>query len=142
MHIGLRQASPIRLGNAAYLGYMAASTIKGEHWHSPIATNLRTLKDQQFGGSANALAQKIGVNQSTINRYCNGSSDISLLKISEIAEKTGYAPWQLLHPDFDTRRMPPMMDARSMRVAAIFANIADPKDRDRAEAIMEQFSPD
>lgn len=121
---------------------MASSTVHGEHWHSPIATNLRTLRDQQFGGSANAMSQRLGVNQSTLNRYCNGSSDISLAKISEIAEKTGYAPWQLLHPDFDTRRMPPMMDARAMRVAAIFANIADPKDRDRAEAIMEQFSPD
>lgn len=121
---------------------MASNTVHGEHWHSPIATNLRTLRDQQFGGSANAMSQRLGVNQSTLNRYCNGSSDISLAKISEIAEKTGYAPWQLLHPDFDTRRMPPMMDARTMRVAAIFANIADPKDRDRAEAIMEQFSPD
>jgi transcriptional regulator with XRE-family HTH domain len=121
---------------------MPAKTVQGEHFHSPIATNLRALAAQQFGGSINALAEKIDINQSTLNRYCNGSSDITMQKISEIADATGYAPWQLLHPDFDTRRMPPMMDARTMRVAAIFANIPDPKDRDRAEAIMEQFSPD
>ena len=121
---------------------MAENTIRGEHWHSPIAVNLRTLKDQQFNGSVNAFAQRIEMNQSTLNRYCNGSTDITMEKINYIAEKTGYAPWQLLHPGFDTRKMPPMMDARTMRVAAVFANIADPKDRDRAEAIIEQFAPD
>ena len=142
MHIGLANASRIGLSERARCGGMAASTIRGEHWHSPIATNLRRLKDQQFGGSANAFALKIEMNQSTLNRYCNGTSDISMQQVGVIAEKTGYAPWQLLHPDFDTRRMPPMMDPRTMRVAAVFANIADPRDRDRAEAIMEQFSPD
>lgn len=121
---------------------MGDSTVRGEHWHSPIATNLRTLKDQQFAGSVNAFAQRIEMNQSTLNRYCNGSTDITMEKVSYIAERTGYAAWQLLHPDFDTRRMPPMMDARTMRVAAIYANISDPRDRDRAEAIMEQFAPD
>lgn len=120
---------------------MPAKTVQGEHYHSPIATNLRALAAQQYGGSINALAEQIEINQSTLNRYCNGSSDITMQKISEIADATGYAPWQLLHPDFDTRRMPPMLDARAMRVAAIFANIPDPKDRDRAEAIIEQFSP-
>jgi len=35
---------------------MASNTVHGEHWHSPIATNLRTLRDQQFGGSANAMS--------------------------------------------------------------------------------------
>jgi len=54
---------------------MAASTTRGEHWHSLIATNLRTLTDQQFAGSVNAFAQKIEMNQSTLNRYCNGSTD-------------------------------------------------------------------
>ena len=132
----------MRLPVGALLPTMANSMVHGEHWHSPLATNLRALKDQQYGGSVNALAQKIKINQSTLNRYCNGSGDITMQKISYIAEQTGYEPWQLLHPDFDTRKMPPMMDARTMRVAAIFANIADPKDRARAEAIMEQFSPD
>jgi len=142
MHIRLSPASPIRLSRGAPSAEMATNTIRGEHWHSLLATNLRALKDQQFGGSVNALASKLKVNQSTLNRYCNGSGDITMQKISYIAEMAGYAPWQLLHPDFDTRRMPPMMDSRAMRVAAIFANIPDPKDRDRAEAIMEQFSPD
>lgn len=121
---------------------MAASTVQGEHWHSLIATNLRKLKDQQFGGSGNAMSQRIEMNQSTLNRYLNGTSDITMAQVALIAEKTGYAPWQLLHPDFDTRRMPPMMDPRTMRVAAVFSNISDPRDRDRAEAIIEQFSPD
>jgi hypothetical protein len=104
--------------------------------------NLRALKDQQFNGSINALAAHVGMGQTTLNRYCNGELSMPMEKIELVADRTGYAPWQLLHPDFDTRRMPPMMDARAMRVAAIFANIADPKDRNRAEAIMEQFSPD
>ena len=90
----------------------------------------------------NAFALRIEMNQSTLNRYCNGSTDITMEKVGYIAEKTGYAPWQLLHPDFDTRRMPPMMDARTMRVAAVFSNIADERDRARAEAIIEQFAPD
>lgn len=141
MHIGLGTASRMRLPEGARSGSMAASTVRGEHWHSPIATNLRILMEQRFG-SVNAFAQAIGINQSTLNRYCNGSIDITMEKVRTIAEKTGYQPWQLLHPDFDTRRMPPMMDARAMRVAAVFANIPDPRDRDRAEAIMEQFSPD
>ncbi len=130
------------LGSGAPSAAMAGNTTRGEHWHSLIAANLRTLTDQQFGGSVNAFSQRIGMNQSTLNRYCNGSTDITMEKVAYIAEKTGYAPWQLLHPDFDTRKMPPMMDARTMRVAAVFANIADPRDRDRAEAIMEQFAPD
>jgi len=121
---------------------MKAQSIQGEHYHSPIATNLRALAAQRFDGSVNALAEQININQSTLNRYCNGSSDITMAKISEIAEATGYAPWQLLHPEFDTRRMPPAMDSRTMRVAAIFANIDNPTDKDRAEAIMEQFSAD
>lgn len=132
----------MRLAEGARCDDMPTDTIRGEHWHSLIATNLRRLKDQQFGGSVNQFAQKIAMNQSTLNRYCNGTGDITAEKVAYIAERTGYAPWQLLHPDFDTRRMPPMLDARAMRVAAIFANIADPKDRDRAEAIMEQFAPD
>lgn len=142
MHIGLGHASPIRLSHRAPFGYMAESKVRGEHWLSPIATNLRALKDQQFRGSINALAARVEINQSTLNRYCNGSISMPMEKIDQVADKTGYAPWQLLHPDFDTRVMPPMMDDRAMRVAAIFANITDPKDRDRAEAIMEQFAPD
>lgn len=142
MHIGLGHASHIRLGGRAISGYMAESRVKGEHWHSAIATNLRALKDQAFGGSINAMAARVEINQSTLNRYCNGSISMPMEKIDQVADKTGYAAWQLLHPDFDTRRMPPMMDARAMRVAAVFANIAEPRDRDRAEAIIEQFAPD
>lgn len=121
---------------------MAHSTVRGEHWLSPVAVNLRKLRDQRFEGSGNALAKALELNQSSLNRYCNGTSDITMSALGCIAEKTGYAPWQLMHPEFDTRRMPPMMDARVMRVAAIFAGITDPRDRDRAEAIMEQFSTD
>lgn len=121
---------------------MPSKSAHGEHYHSPLATNLRTLAAQRYEGSVNALAKHIGINQSTLNRYCNGTSDITMAKISQIADATGYAAWQLLHPEFDTRRMPPAMDAKTMRVAAIFANITRPVDRRRAEAIMEQFSAD
>ena len=141
MHIGLGMTSPTRLGTDAHSARMARNTVQGAHFHSQIAANLRTLVAQRFDGSVNALASKIEVNQSTLNRYCNGSTDMTMAQLSRIAEKTGYAPWQLLHPEFDPRRMPPMMDKRTMRVAAVFAGITDPVDRDRAEAIIEQFAP-
>ncbi len=67
--------------------------------------------------------------------------DASVSVLEQIEDKTGYAPWQLLHPDFNPVTMPPMMDPRAMRVAAIYAAIEDETDKRRAEAIMEQFAP-
>lgn len=140
MHIGLGLTSRIGLGVETHSARMAKNSVQGEHFHSQIATNLRRLVAQRYDGSVNALAQRIEVNQSTLNRYCNGSTDITMAQLERLASRTGYAAWQLLHPDFDTRRMPPMMDPRTMRVAAVFAGITEPIDRDRAEAIIEQFA--
>jgi hypothetical protein len=80
--------------------------------------------------------------QSTINKIVTGQRGATVDLLEQIEEKTGYAAWQLLHPDFDPRREPPMMDARAKRAAAIFAGISDPKDQKRAEAILEQFAAD
>lgn len=142
MHIGLTKASPIRLAEGAASGLMAKITVKGPFYGSLFARNLRALIDHQCEGSVNAWAQRFGRNQTTVNRYATGMIAATMGQLEEVSEATGYAPWQLLHPEFDPRAMPPMLDARAMRVAAIFADIKDPKDKDRAEAIMEQFAAD
>lgn len=83
--------------------------------------------------------KKYGLVQSRVNRGLNGTNDISLETVQQIADATGYEPWQLFHPDFKPGSHPPMMDAETMRVAAIFANIKNDHNRRVARAIMEQF---
>lgn len=143
MPIRISDASPIRLSDSAISPSMGRqSTARGEFYASPFATNLRALIKYQAAGSVNAWATRIGENQTTINRIANGEMNPSLARATTIAELAGYAAWQLMRPDFDPRTMPPMLDERAMRVAAIFASIPDDRDKDRAESIMEQFAPD
>ena len=118
------------------------STVRGELYHSRLASNLRALIQYRAGGSTNAWCESNKLNQSTINKIVTGQRGATVDLLEQIEEQTGYAAWQLLHPDFDPRTAPPMMDARTRRVAAVFSGISDPKDRDRAEAILEQFAPD
>lgn len=118
-----------------------ASEVQGDLYQSVLAVNLRRLVAHQSEGSVNAWCARHDLPQSTINKICTGQRSATVTLLDEIQEKTGYAPWQLVHPDFDPVRMPPMMDPSSMRVAAIYANITDARDRRRAEAIMEQFAP-
>lgn len=119
-----------------------ATEVQGATYGSVLAVNLRRLVAHQSGGSVNAWSARYKLPQSTINKICTGQRSATLTVLEQIESATGYAPWQLLHPDFDPVKMPPMMDGRAMRVAAIYANIAEPRDKDRAEAIMEQFAPD
>ena len=121
---------------------MSRSTeVQGDLYQSTLAVNLRRLVDHQSAGSVNAWCTAHRLPQSTINKICTGQRSATVTVLEDIEERTGYAPWQLVHPDFDPVRMPPMMDPRAMRVAAIYANITDEKDKRRAEAIMEQFAP-
>ena len=112
------------------------------HRDSPLARNLRALIDHQFDGSVKAWADHAQMNQSTVNRIVNGSTDATIAMLDRIAESTRYAPWQLLQDDFDPRTAPPVMDKRAMRVAAIYSSITSEQDRRRLEAIIEQFSAD
>lgn len=118
-----------------------ATEVQGPTYGSVLAVNLRQLVAHQSGGSVNAWSARHKLPQSTINKICTGQRSATLTVLEQIEDATGYAPWQLLHPDFDPVKMPPMMDDRAMRVAAIYANITDSRDKDRAEAIMEQFAP-
>lgn len=119
------------------------ATVKGNLYESRLAHNLRRLIAHEAGGSVNAwCAANPPLKQSTINKLVNGTRDASVSVLEDIEDATGYSAWQLLHPDFDPRRMPPMADARALRVAAIYAGIKEPMLRDKAEAIMEQFAPD
>lgn len=139
---GLGLSSPFGLMAGANLAAMSrAAEVKGELHDSRLATNLRRLIEHQCGGSVNAWCARWKLPQSTINKLCRGTRDATVSVLENIGDATGYEPWQLLHPDFDPVTMPPMMDARAMRVAAIYAGITDQRDRDRAESIMEQFSP-
>ena len=136
-------ASHIRLNVSASSRCMPRpKTVRGPFYDSLLARNLRALIAHQAEGSINVWAKRYEVNQSTLNRYCNGTTDATLGNLQDLLEPAHYQAWQLLHPDFDPRVMPPMLDARAQRVATIFSSIKSETDRDRAEAIMEQFAPD
>lgn len=109
----------------------------GKLYDTQLAHSLRMLIDRH-GGSVNAWSIAMGLNQSTINRIANGDMDATCSKVAAIAEASGYAAWQLLHPDFDPRHMP-TLDMRALRIAAIYAGIKDPALKRKAEAIMERF---
>ena len=115
-----------------------AAETQGPLFDSRLATNMRRLIGAQ---SVNAWCERFKLPQSTINKICRGTRDATVSVLETIEERTGYACWQLLHPDFDPRVSPPTADPRSMRVASIFASIQDDRDKLRAEAIMEQFAP-
>ncbi len=115
--------------------------MKNKGFFTPFAKNLRLLIDRD-GGSVNAWCAKhadSGVLQSRINRLLNGDVSGQLDTVDQVADATGYAPWQLLHPDFQPGREPPMLDAETRHVAAVFAAIKNPLDRRRALAILETF---
>lgn len=138
--IGLALSSPLGLIARSTLRRMSRRpTTRGDDYGSRLATNLRALIDHQAGGSVNAWATARKLPQSTINKIANGSRGATVGQLEEIADAIGYAPWQLLHPEFAPATMPPMMDAHAMRVAAIYAGIADPALKLKAMAIMEQF---
>ena len=120
-------------------------TERGPHHESVLSRNMRKLVlAQTEHNSVNAWVKRYtGLTQSTINRICNGTADASVSQLTHICEAIGYAPWQLLHPDFDPRRSsPPLGDPKAMRMATIYASIDDDIMRQRAAAIMEQFAPD
>ena len=140
--VGLGMSRPSGLmAGAKFAAMSRAAEVKGDLHDSRLASNLRRLIEHQCGGSVNAWCARWKLPQSTINKLCRGTRDATVSVLENIGDVTGYAPWQLLHPDFDPVTMPPMMDARAMRVAAIFSGITDQRDRDRAESIMEQFAP-
>ena len=120
---------------------MANKTVRGPHYDSVLARNLRLLVELEAGNSVNTWSKKTEINQSTVNRICNGTMDTKLSTLLDIAYKSGYAPWQLIMDGFDPRIHPPMLNARAMRVAAIYAQIESAVDQDRAASIMEQFAP-
>lgn len=135
--MGLIKSSPVGLFRLAASPRMSrAPSTQGDRYDSILAVNLRLLIERQAGGSVNAWATRTGLNQSTVNRIANGTRDATVSQLELIEEKTGYAPWQLLHPDFDPLKMPPMMEPRAMRIAAIFAALSE-ADRRKAESIME-----
>ena len=108
---------------------------------TPFAENIRRLAlHQQISINAWCLQYPgAGIDQSTVSRILRGTQDASLEMVNRVAEATGFAPWQLLHPDFDPAREPPMLKADVMRVAYVYASIKDPANRRRARAIVEQF---
>jgi plasmid maintenance system antidote protein VapI len=139
---GLRLSSPNGLNRCAPCRTMPRpSTVRGPLYNSRLASNLRALIKHRAGGSVNAWCEVVKIPQSTINKIVTGQRGATVDLLEQIEENSGYGAWQLLHPEFDPRTAPPMMDARTRRVAAIFGGISDPKDRDRAEAILEQFAP-
>lgn len=117
---------------------MAKAPKSRDHYDTVLARNMRQLCERY--GSVNAFRTRFKLNQTTINRIANGEVSPSVATLTKISDKCGYSEWQLLHPDFNPRAMPPASDERAMRVAATFASIRDANDKDKAEALVEQFA--
>lgn len=108
---------------------------------TPFATNIKKLAGHRKL-SINAWCLQYpnaGIDQSTMSRILRGVQDPTLETVNRVAVATGYAEWQLLHPDFEPAIEPPMLDEEVRRVAYVFSTIKDPLDRRRARAIIEQF---
>ena len=117
---------------------MAKTTTRGRHYDTILACNVRQLSDRW--GSVNAFSGRFGLNQSTMNRLATGKQSPTMKLLGTISAATGYLEWQLLHPEFHPRKMPPGADARAMQVAATFASIRSEADKKKAEALVEQFA--
>lgn len=138
---GLTASMPTGLNvRAGYRRMSRPTTVRGELYESRLAANLRKLVTYQSGGSMNAWCARHQLTQSTYQKIATGQRGATVAMLERIEDATGYAAWQLLHPDFDPRMMPPMLDAHAMRVAAIFAGIKDPLGRQKAEAVIEQLT--
>lgn len=137
----LKASSGIALFSGAPLRTMRQKSVKGPHYDTALARSLRLLIEREAENRVNrwALARKL--NQTTVNSIANGSMDTKISTADKIAEASGYSLSQLLRDDFDPRTMAPAKDERAAYVASLFASIRDPKDRQRAEAIIEQFAP-
>lgn len=108
---------------------------------TPFASNIKKLAGHRKL-SINAWCLQYpnaGIDQSTMSRILRGVQDPTLETVNRVAVATGYAEWQLLHPDFEPALEPPMLDEEVRRVAYVFSTIKDPLDRRRARAIIEQF---
>jgi len=112
---------------------------KGELYESVLARNLRALIAHQAEGSTNGWCLRHGLPQSTLNKVRNGMQGTTTTVLQQVEDATGYAAWQLLHPQFDPAAMPPMNNPRAMRVAAIFVGL-EKRDRDTIEALAENFA--
>lgn len=120
---------------------MANLKPKGARKFTPFAASIQKVADYKGMNITQWCAQYPGrgIDQSTVARILRGDQDSSLEMVQRVADATGYAPWQLLREDFDPRREPPMMDAETMRVAAMYAGIKDPAKKRQARAILETF---
>ena len=117
---------------------MAKPTAHGPHYDTILARNVRQLAERW--GSVNAFSGRFDLNQSTMNRLATGMQSPTMNLLGIISAATGYLEWQLLHPEFHPRKMPPAADARAMQVAATFASIRSDADKKKAEALVEQFA--
>ena len=117
---------------------MTKPTVHGPHYDTILARNVRLLCER--AGSVLAFSGRFKLNQSTINRIATGKQSATMGFLRTICAATGYLEWQLLHPDFHPRRMPPGADARAMQVAATFASIRSEADKKKAESLVEQFA--
>lgn len=109
---------------------------------TPFNANVRRIVEASGLKLAVWCAQfdpSLSIVQSTMSRIVRGVQGVTLDQVMKVSEATGYAPWQLLREDFDPRREPPMLDAETMRVAAIYASIKDPAKKRQARAILETF---
>lgn len=110
--------------------------------HTVLAKNLRKIIDAQAEGSVNRWATARKLPQATVNRAVIGQSDLTTLQLAKFAKAAGYAPWQLLLPDFVPGKAPPLSDPHAMRLAAIYSSLTSEVDRARLRAIAEQFAAD
>lgn len=104
----------------------------------PPATSFRKLVEHS-GLSLTAYAASKGIPQTTYRRIAFAESEGRISELRAHAEKLGYGLWQLLDPNFDPGRDPPMADPQVQRVAVVFASLSE-RDKKVARAQIEQFA--
>lgn len=72
-----------------------------------LARNVRALIESR-GATELELAESLRIPQTVLNRAANGTSDVRLASVEQIATAFGLNPWQLLFPGLDPRRLPVM----------------------------------
>ena len=120
---------------------MRPKTTTGQRHESQLAINLRRLIDHMDNGSVNAWGSRYGLNQTTVNRAANGTSDPSVGQLTKWANAIGCPPEQLLRSDFNPIQYASIPDTRARRAAELFAALKTEEDRRLVEALLIRLSP-
>jgi len=120
---------------------MRKRTTQGPFYDTVLSTNLRRLIEHTEGGSVNAWTNRHGLNQSTINRVFNGTSDATVGELTKWCEAIGCVPEELLRTGFSPEKLGyTALDIRSRRFAQAFASLQNEGDRLLVESLLTRLA--